>query len=125
MNAHEIRIRRAARLEGRRRRLKPNGDRCAICGLSDLRTLQTTRVVLCAHHRLLLQGLIPIEDHHIFGKDLSSFTVTLPANLHAVLTFMGLDYPPDASTDLKQLLSLRDWLEVAYEITNTEIERKI
>lgn len=122
MNAHKIRIKRAARLEGRRRRLKPDGVRCAICGLSDLRTLQTTRVVVCAHCRMVLQDLIPVEDHHIFGKNLSSFTIVLPANLHAVFTFMGLDHPHLASPDLKILYTLRDWLEVAYEITNAEIE---
>lgn len=123
MNVHEARIRQAARLEGRRRRLKPIGDCCAVCGLSDLRVLQTTRVVLCAHCRLVLQGLIPAEDHHVFGKDLSSFTIMLPPNLHAVLTFMGLDHPADASPDLKKLLVFRDWLEIVYEITNAEIEK--
>jgi hypothetical protein len=121
MNPHEIRIRQAARLDGRRRRLKQN--HCAICGLSDLRTLQAARVVTCVHCRMVLQGLTPpVENHHVLGKDLSSFAVLLPANLHAVLTFMGLDHPPAASPDLKALYVLRDWLEIAYEITNREIE---
>lgn len=120
MNPHEIRIRQAARLEGRRRRLKRN--HCAICGLSDLRTLQAARVVMCAHCRVVLQGFTPVEDHHILGKSLSSFTVLLPANLHAVLTFMGLDHPPADSPDLKTLYTLRDWIEIFYEMTNREIE---
>jgi len=123
MDAHEIRIRRAARLEGRHRRLKPEGEHCVVCGLSDLRALQTTRVVVCAHCRMVLQGLMPVEAHHVLGKDLSSFTMMLPANVHAVLTFMGLDHPHTAAPDLKILCIIRDWLEVAYEIINTEIDK--
>jgi hypothetical protein len=116
-------IRRAGRLDTRRRKL--GSDRCAVCGLEDLRTLQLSKVVLCAHCRLTLQGILPLERHHLLGRNLSSFAILLPANLHAVLNFMGIDHPPECNSDreLKMLYVFRDWLEVLSEITAAEIER--
>ena len=116
-------IRRAGRLNTRRRKL--GSDRCAVCGLEDLRTLQFSKVVLCAHCRMMLQGKLPLEGHHLMGRKYSSFAVLLPANLHAVLNFMGLDHPPESNSnrELKTLYAFRDWLEVLSEITATEIER--
>jgi len=116
-------VRRAGRLDTRRRKL--GSKRCAVCGLEDLRTLQLSQVVLCAHCRLVLQGLLPLECHHLLGRKLSSFAVLLPANLHAVLNFMGLDHPQASNSDreLKTLYLFRDWLDVLNEITAAEIER--
>jgi hypothetical protein len=121
--AERTKIRRAGRLDTRRRKL--GSDRCAVCGLEDLRTLQLSQVILCAHCRLVLQGLLPLEHHHLLGRKLSAFAVLLPANLHAVLNFMGLDHPPECNSncELKTLYVFRDWLEVLSEITAAEIER--
>ena len=114
-------IRRAGRLDTRRRKL--GSGRCAVCGENDLRTLQLSQVVLCASCRLILQGLPPVERHHLLGRKLSTFAVLLPANLHAVLNFMGLDHPQASHSDreLKTLYVLRDLLDVLSEITAAEI----
>lgn len=120
--SERTKIRRAGRLDIRRRKI--GGSRCVRCGLEDLRALQLSNVVLCANCRLEIQGLAPIERHHILGRKLSSFAVDLPANFHAVLTYLGLDHPPEISSsrDLKILYARRDWLEVLSEITANEIE---
>jgi len=121
--AERTKVTRAGRLDTRRRKL--GSDRCLVCGLEDLRTLQLSQVVLCAHCRLVLQGLLPLEHHHLLGRKLSSFAVLLPANLHAVLNFMGLDYPhaSNSNRELKMLYLFRDWLDVLSEITAAEIAR--
>jgi hypothetical protein len=77
----------AARIDRWRRRF-PAGTCCADCG-------QANRLVLCRHGshivchgcRLARKGQPPYEDHHVGGRP-SSLVVSVPANLHRLLTVL-------------------------------------
>ena len=109
---------RAMRGERKRKRLKE--ECCLSCGATEISTLQS--VTLCAGCRLLLQSGAFTEEHHVIGRKYSSFTIPIPANVHAILSDMALDHPRAISRDLKVLYSLKDALELLYETTLTEIE---
>ncbi|MHB8459731.1 MAG: hypothetical protein ACYDAK_02945 [Candidatus Limnocylindrales bacterium] len=80
-----------AALEARRRALGAVDPRCSVpgCPESDPRALTGAHPsILCADHRAEIDGRRSIEEHHVAGQHNSPATAWLPANRHAVLTFM-------------------------------------
>ena len=57
---------------------------CLLCGEQE--TLALSKVVLCREHLCMLRGISPVENHHPEGQANSPETITIPANVHAVLT---------------------------------------
>jgi len=115
----EAELSRAIRNENRRRRLK--GERCISCGATEISVLQT--VTLCASCRLLIQNGAFFERHHVIGRRISTFTIPIPANVHAILTDMARDHPREIGKELKSLYAFKDALEFLHEITVAEIEK--
>lgn len=71
-------------------------------------------------------GKAASESHHLLGRAHSSFSITVPANLHAIFSDMSLDHPQACKSDraLKMLYAFRDFLELLHEITTSEIEAR-
>jgi len=104
---------RAMRHHNKKRKL--TAKQCQQCGNDDIRALQVvTQVTLCAECRLKLQGKRPVEDHHPLGRRNDPGTVSIPANDHAALSDMRLDWPEDLPDDhplsviVIGLLAIRD-----------------
>lgn len=102
----ETELKSAIRHERKRKRL--GSEQCAMCGIDDIRMLQSTQVVLCAECRKKLQGQSVYEDHHLAGQQNSPLTIPLPANEHAILSDM---YASFGVTD-DAGVSLLHWMEV-------------
>jgi hypothetical protein len=76
-----------ARLDHRLRRFAP-GARCANCQLGHpLLLCRSGNQVLCHDCRLKKRGKRPVELHHVGGRP-SELTVEVPANLHALLSWL-------------------------------------
>ena len=77
------------RLDRRLRRF-PVGASCAACGCRNpLYLVWCPPVFFCRECNLVRQGRASTEVHHLGGKD-SPHTEVVPANLHALLTFLQL-----------------------------------
>jgi hypothetical protein len=100
-----------ARLDRRLRRF-PVGTRCADCGIGHPLLLSAAgKRVLCADCRLKRRRLPRVEEHHVGGRP-SELTITIPANLHLLLTVLqGLwrshFEPGSAEAQLFDLMMLR------------------
>lgn len=85
----------AVRAAARKRRV-PDGARCAECGFSDARVLESWgkkwRCYACAKHA---RGQSAMEAHHVLPAKTSSATVNVPANLHRILSEQQLGIPQD------------------------------
>ncbi len=66
---------------------------CTRCGEADQRTLQQTKLLLCAECRLAMTGKPTTERHHPAGQHNDAFRVPFPANPHAVLSDAQVDWP--------------------------------
>jgi hypothetical protein len=83
-------------------------------------------VTLCAECRLAIMGKATSESHHLIGRAHSSFSIEIPANLHAIFSDMSLDHPRACKSEraLKTLYAFKDFLELLHEITTSEIEAR-
>jgi len=115
----EVRLRQAGRRERRWQKLKVS--HCSACGATDISILQS--IVVCAGCRSAIQGNSSIENHHLLGREYSSFSIPIPANLHAILSDKALDHPRNIIIELKVLYAFKDVLEVLYELALGDIER--
>jgi hypothetical protein len=93
-----------ARLDQRLRRFLP-GARCGNCQLGHpLLLCRSGEQVLCHDCRLKKRGQRPVELHHVGGRP-SELTVEIPANLHALLTWLQSIWrgsvPPGSSEALQ------------------------
>jgi len=115
-------LQRASRHE--RKRQKLNAEYCLLCSATDVSTLQA--VTLCAECRLAIMGKATSESHHLIGRAHSSFSIRIPANLHAIFSDMALDHPRVCKSDraLKMLYAFKDFLELLHEIITSEIEAR-
>ncbi len=76
-----------ARLDRRLRRF-PAVARCADCGIGHPLLLGRSRKqIVCQTCRLARQGRPPLEAHHLGGRP-GDVTVEIPANLHALLSWL-------------------------------------
>ena len=78
-------------LEARRRTLGSAEPRCSVAGCPEDDPRALTGVfprILCAEHLAARGGRRLLECHHIAGRHNRAATAWLPANCHAVLTFM-------------------------------------
>ena len=57
---------------------------CLICEIQTPDVL--VQAYLCREHFSMLRGISPVENHHPEGQANSPETVTIPANVHAILT---------------------------------------
>jgi hypothetical protein len=118
----EVELHRAERHE--RKRQKLSAEQCLLCSATDVSTLQS--VTLCTECRLAIMDKATSESHHLIGRLHSSFSIKIPANLHAIFSDMALDHPRACKSDraLKILYAIKDLLELLYEMTISEIETR-
>ena len=64
---------------------------CIICGMNDYHSI--VLVSFCREHLNMLRGLSIFESHHPEGRINSPVTVSIPANMHAILTAKQLKWP--------------------------------
>lgn len=95
-------------IQHEKKRQDLSSDHCAMCGIDDVRVLQSTQVVLCAECRKKVQGQSRYEKHHIFGRQNSPLAIPIPANEHAILSDMDSLYDETDNNELHLL----HWLEV-------------
>lgn len=63
---------------------------CMFCREGNYRSLVS--VSLCRNHLNMIRGISPFENHHPEGRVNSPETVSIPADVHAVLTAKQLDW---------------------------------
>jgi len=91
---------------------------CANCGASDIHTLQSAKVVLCAECRLTLQGKQATERHHPAGRHNDAAAFALPANDHASLSDGQNDWPLETLRNPHQdpLRRMAAWLRFFVDV---------
>jgi hypothetical protein len=98
------------------------------CAENDIRCLRnakvtgpdgvTVEVVLCASCHVQWLGKRATEDHHLSGQSNDAFTISIPANEHAVLSDAQQDWPGgtlrnlDGSPLLAAAAAFRGWLDI-------------
>ncbi len=69
---------------------------CTICGMNDYHSI--VLISVCRECLNILQGLSTFESHHPEKRINSPNTISIPANLHAVLTAKQLKWPESLKT---------------------------
>jgi hypothetical protein len=67
---------------------------CCPCGESHTKCLVNLRPARCYRCDRVGRGLPPVERHHIAGRNNSSCTITIDANLHRRLSHLQYNWPP-------------------------------
>lgn len=114
--------------EGNKRSRLGQYAHCQLCHEEDPRCLRQIELgargeeriagTLCAGCHVQLQGKPPTEQHHPSARSNDTFTVSVPANEHAILTDWQHDWPvatlrnPDGSPLLAAAAALRGWLDL-------------
>jgi hypothetical protein len=114
---------REGRKEKQIRRLGVRLPRCKSCGQSKVAALTGTEPnIICYECQAKNFGRSPIEKHHIAGRSNDSFTVSIPANDHRVLSDRQIDWPletlrnPNGDPVLKVSATIRGWSDILHEI---------
>jgi hypothetical protein len=114
----EKELNRTVRHARKKNRIGP-GASCEICGEHDVRVLQRVgNRLLCADCRLEIWGRAASENHHPAGKNNDDFSISLPANDHAILSDDQYDWPGETlrNPDQDPLREIAAWFRGIHDL---------
>ena len=100
----------------KRRRLGMRSPKCGQCGETDPLALVTRTT--CYECTAKANGQVPIENHHLAGRQNDPFTLSVPGNDHQILSDSQRDWPyetlrnPTGDPLVKIAATLRGWLDL-------------